>query len=202
MSLTSSSLVYVDAEGDRYLVKDVSAAGDCALLSLLCNPNFRAPLTTSDELRHAVVSFATGVQREDCFTVYSMVGDRTNVHFETYLQHMLRPGFWVGTVFYIWASMAYGCNIRTHFFNEFREPQQELTENFLKKYLNRYVPVDENQQMINIFFHQYKNMLRCKPSMYNHYAALLRLESLDGELSILNVMLNQEGMPWGKKMKK
>jgi hypothetical protein len=35
--------------------------------------------------------------------------------------------------------------------------------------------------------------------MYSHFAALIPLMSVDGELSILNKMLNQEAMPWWKK---
>jgi hypothetical protein len=75
MTTTSSSFAYVNAEGNRYLMKDVSTAGDCALLSLLYHLNFQAPLTTSEELSCADVSFATSVQWDNCFNVYAMVGD-------------------------------------------------------------------------------------------------------------------------------
>ncbi len=85
--------------------QDVSTAGDCALLSLMGNPNFQAPLSTANELRRAVVTFARGVKQQDCITVYSMVGNRSNMSFEVYLENVMRAGFWVGTIFFIWTSM-------------------------------------------------------------------------------------------------
>ena len=36
---SASDFIFVDAIGKNYAVKDVSAAGDCTLLSLLGNPN-------------------------------------------------------------------------------------------------------------------------------------------------------------------
>jgi hypothetical protein len=109
------------------MVRDTCASGDCALLLLLCNPSFAAPVSSSDELRWAVVSFAWGKHREQCYTAYTLVGDRNNMHYEVNLDQVLRPGFWVVSVFYIWASLAYGCNIQSHFFNEFREPKVETS---------------------------------------------------------------------------
>ena len=136
-------------------MKDTFAAGDCALLSLLSNPRFAAPVSSSTELRRAIVSFARGESRQECFNTYALIGERANMHFEFYLDHVLRPGFWVGTIFYIWTSLAYGCDIRSHFFNEFRETKVESTAKFIKRYfpqLNLNVDVT-----IDVFFHQYMN---------------------------------------------
>ena len=49
-------LVFVDANGNHFIVKDVLAAGDCALLALLNHPNFNAPVSDCLELRRAIVS--------------------------------------------------------------------------------------------------------------------------------------------------
>jgi hypothetical protein len=62
------------------------------------NPNFQAPLSTANELRRAVVTFARGVKQQDCITVYSLVGNRSNMSFEVYLENVMRAGFWVGTI--------------------------------------------------------------------------------------------------------
>ncbi len=48
----------MDANGSHYVMKYLSAARDCALLSLLNNPNFHAPLSDYLELRRTIVSFA------------------------------------------------------------------------------------------------------------------------------------------------
>jgi hypothetical protein len=199
VSSSSSDAIFIDFEGRHYLVKDTFAAGDCALLSLLSNPRFAAPVSSSTELRRAIVSFARGESRQECFNTYALIGERANMHFEFYLDHVLRPGFWVGTIFYIWTSLAYGCDIRSHFFNEFRETKVESTAEFIKRYfpqlnLNFDVTID-------VFFHQYMNRARCKPSMYNHYAALIPIESVTDSsgLSILNDLVNIEKVPWWKK---
>jgi hypothetical protein len=54
---------------------------------------------------------------------------------------------------------------------------------------------------IDVFFHEYMNRARCKPSMYNHYAALIPIESVTNSsgLSILNDLVNNEKVPWWKK---
>ena len=82
-------LVFVDANGNHFIVKDVLAAGDCALLSLLNNPNFNAPVSDCLELRRVIVSFAQGPCRDACFTVYGMVGDHFNMQFDCYLHAAL-----------------------------------------------------------------------------------------------------------------
>jgi hypothetical protein len=191
-------LVFVDANGNHFIVKDVLAAGDCALLALLNHPNFNAPVSDCLELRRAIVSFAQGPCRDACFTVYGMVGDRSNMQFDCYLQHLLQPRFWVGTVFFIWASMAYGCDVRSHYFDEFRAPKYESTADFLVKYFKGYLK--EDMLIVDVFFHQYRNMGRCKPSMYNHFASLIPIPSNDSSLSKLNDIVNSVGTPWWKKM--
>ena len=164
------------------------------------NPNFQAPLSTANELRRAVVTFARGVKQQDCITVYSLVGNRSNMSFEVYLENVMRAGFWVGTIFFIWTSMAFGVTIRSHFFNEFREPKCESTAEFISKYFSKDFSDDLDQQpVVDVFFHQYRCMTRCKPSMYNHFAALIPIDNLTGDESILNVLVNQVGLPWWKK---
>jgi hypothetical protein len=95
----SSVALYIDAEVKCYMVRDTLGAGDCALLSLLVNPSLKAPVSSSNELRHAIVSFTRGAHREECFTAFSLVGDWVSLHFEMYLLHVLQPGVWVGTIF-------------------------------------------------------------------------------------------------------
>jgi len=191
-------LVFVDANGNHFIVKDVLAAGDCALLALLNHPNFNVPVSDCLELRRAIVSFALGPCRDACFTVYGMVGDRSNMQFDCYLQHVLQPRFWVGTVFFIWASMAYGCDVRSHYFDEFRAPKYESTADFLVKYFKDYLK--ENMLIVDVFFHQYRNMGRCKPSMYNHFASLIRIPSnVDVSYAKVNEKVNAVGTPWWKK---
>ncbi len=81
------------------------------LETVRCCHRFVIQALQHHELRHALVSFARGVHQEEFCTAYALLGDRANMHFDIYLQHVLQPGFWVGTVFYIWTSLAYGYNI-------------------------------------------------------------------------------------------
>ena len=62
-----------DMHGKFYIVCDVAALGDCAVLAILGNPNFKAPLCTVQDLRRAVVSFAQGAAAEDCSKVYAVL---------------------------------------------------------------------------------------------------------------------------------
>jgi len=73
-------------------------AGDCALLALLHNPAFHAPVSGVDGLRRVVVSFAREESHQDCSKVYSLVGGKNGVTFDGYLSQVLQPGFWAGTV--------------------------------------------------------------------------------------------------------
>jgi hypothetical protein len=117
MMTATDTYTFIDCAGVQYCVKDVPGAGDCALLALLLNPDFKSPCTSPDELRRLVVSYVRGPSRDACSRMFTIVGDRTNFTFELYLESVLRPRFWVGTIFYLWASVALGVNIRSHFFN-------------------------------------------------------------------------------------
>ncbi len=57
----------------------------------------------------------------------------------------------------------------------------------------------DQQPVVDVYFHQYPCMTRHKPSMYNHFAALIPIDNLTGNKSVLNVIMNQVGLPWGKK---
>jgi hypothetical protein len=52
---------------------------------------------------------------------------------------------------------------------------------------------------LDVYFHQYCCMTRCKPSMYNHFTALIPIGNLIGDDPVLNVLMNQVGIPWWKK---
>jgi hypothetical protein len=113
--MISTDPIFVDATGNNYLIRDVCAAGDCALLALLMSPTFEAPVSGADELRRAIVSFARGEARDDCSTVFSLIGKNSSMTFDGYLSQVLQPKFWVGTIAFIWTSMAYGIDIVSHF---------------------------------------------------------------------------------------
>jgi hypothetical protein len=68
----------------------------------------------------------------------------------------------------------------------------QTTGDFIKKYFTEHC--NDIQITADIFFHQYKNMTQCKPSMNNNYAALIPVQSPSGEL-ILNDLVNQQGTP-------
>jgi hypothetical protein len=72
-------LVFVDANGNHFIVKDVLAAGDCALLALLNHPNFNAPVSDCLELRRAIVSFALG-SMSGCLLYFLLYGRRMFQH--------------------------------------------------------------------------------------------------------------------------
>jgi hypothetical protein len=55
-----------DSNGNFYIFCDVAALGDCAVLVVLGNPSFKAPLCTLQELHCAAVSFAQGTAAEEC----------------------------------------------------------------------------------------------------------------------------------------
>jgi len=195
----TSNMIFTDAKGVIYAIRDVAGAGDCALLALLRSPNFRAPLSSSDELRRFVVSFVRGPGQFDCSQVYAIVGDRSHLHIEVYLDNVLMPRFWIGTIFFIWTLIALGIRIRSHYFNEFREPKLECTASFLKQYFPNKYGTDE-WPTVDVFFHQYGNMARCKPSMYNHFASMIVIspEGTAGFAS-LNEVVNETGLPWWRK---
>jgi hypothetical protein len=103
-------------------VKDVEALGDCAILAVLCHPNFKAPLCEVQELHRAVVSFARGPRGEECRLVYSLLRAVAVTSFDAYLEQVLQPKFWVGTEFFVWVSMLYGVDICVHFFTAEKVP--------------------------------------------------------------------------------
>jgi len=177
--MISSDPIFVDASGNHYLVRDVAEAGDCALLALLISPSFEAPVSGADELRRAIVSFARGEARDDCSRVFALVGDKSSQTFDGYLNEVLETGFWVGTIAFIWTSMTYGINIVSHFFNEMKQPDSNSTAKFLQLHFPSHFENINPNKTVHVFFHQYKNMKRCKPSMYNHFAALVPLVSSD-----------------------
>jgi hypothetical protein len=147
-------------------VRDVLGAGDCALLALLHNPNFHAPVSGVNELRRAIVSFARGQCHDECCTVFSLVAERNGVTFDCYLSQALQDGFWIGTVFFIWVTMCYGIDIRSHFFNAQRNPEFNSTCAFLEGHLPSALPSNaENRAAVNVLFHTNRDMKRCKPAM-------------------------------------
>jgi len=157
--MTEADPIFVDSLGNPYLVRDVLGAGDCALLALLHNPNFHAPVSGVNELRRAIVSFARGQCRDECCTVFSLVAERNGVTFDCYLSQALQDGFWVGTVFFIWVTMCYGIDIRSHFFNVQRNPEFNSTCAFLEGHLPSALPSNaENRAAVNVLFHTYRDM--------------------------------------------
>jgi len=69
--MNEANIIFSDLKGNRYLVRDVPGAGDCALLALLHNPAFHAPVSGVDELRRAVMSFSRGESPQDYSKVFS-----------------------------------------------------------------------------------------------------------------------------------
>ena len=178
-----------DAKGNYFLVKDVAALGDCAVLSVLCHPNFNAPLTDVQQLRRAVVSFARSAA-EECSQVYATLKAVGAIPFQAYLEEVLQPRFWVGTEFFVWVTMMYGIDIQVHFLNVNREPQLESTVQFLYKHLpnSRYlVGASANTNPVSVLFHQYKSMNQCLYNRYNHFAMLLLFPTHpSGQFKLIN----------------
>jgi hypothetical protein len=192
--MTEADPIFVNPLGNLYLVRDVLGAGDCALLALLHNPNFHAPVSGVNELRRAIVCC------DECCTVYSLVAERNGVTFDCYLSQALQDGFWVGTVFFIWVMMCYGIDIRSHFFHAQRNPEFNSTCAFLEGHLP--IPSNvENRAVVYVLFHTYHDMKRCKPVMYNHFATLiplLQFSVTDGRT--LNAEVQAEIKPWWVKV--
>jgi hypothetical protein len=156
-----------------FVVCDGAALGDCAAIALPGNPSFKVPLTSVQELWHAVVSVALGVAAEDCSRVYSILKSKTATVFDVYLEQVLQPGFWVGTEFFIWSTMLYGIEMKVHFFTSYKQMLEQSSLNFLRTCLpdspsNRV----SYPEAVNVSFHQYKRMTDCVYSTYNHFAML------------------------------
>jgi len=130
MFVAAENYYFCDSQGNSYVVKDVTALGDYAVLAVLCHPNFNAPLTDIVELRRAVVSFARGPRTAECKHVYSILKAHAETPFELYLNQVLQPRFWVGTEFFVWATMLYGIDIRVHFFMADKMPCVESSAIF------------------------------------------------------------------------
>jgi len=193
-----SEMVYVDSLGKQYLIRDVLGNGDCALLALLHSPGFEAPVSGATELRRGIVSFARGESREACSRVYALLGERNETTFDMYLTRMLDPGFWVGTVAFVWATMAYGVEIKTHFFNDKGQPDSTSTTAFLRRHIPGYEDMElEENKAVHVFFHQYNQMKRCKPAMYNHFATMVLVRTMAADTIVtLNREVEQFNNPW------
>ncbi len=183
---SNSELYYRDAVGNFFLVKDVAALGDCAVLSVLCHPNFHAPVTDIQELRRAVVSFAESAGNQDCAVVYTALKPVNSPPFQLYLQQVLQPRFWVGTEFFVWVTMLYGVEVLVHYLDNHKVPQTESTLHFLRSSLpdSRYLTAVHGNP-ISVFFHQYNRMNVCMYDRYNHFALLLNFPSCPANLSLL-----------------
>ncbi len=142
-----------DSNGNFFIVCDVAALGDCAVLDVLSNPNFKAPLCTVQELHHAVVSFAQGTAAEECSKDYTVLKGLQADTFDVYLQQVLQPRFWVGTEFFVWLTMMYGIEIIVHFFSSHKEVSQESTLGLLKSCLpdSTYLRIS-NPEAVHVFF--------------------------------------------------
>lgn len=192
---------FCDSQGNSYVVKDVAALGDCAVLAVLCHPNFNAPLTDIVELRRAVVSFARGPRTAECKHVYSILKARAETPFELYLDQVLQPRFWVGTEFFVWATMLYGIDVRVHFFTADKMPCVESSAIFLAgafpgSVTNLGVMFPS---AIDIFFHQYKQMATCNYNRYNHFAILIPFPTCPDKKFLLNDLVQSyQEAPWWK----
>jgi len=133
--MNEADLIFSDFKGNRYLVRDVPGAGDCALLALLHNSVFHAPVSGVDELRRAVMSFSRGESPQDYSKVYSLLREKNGGTFDGFLSQVLQPGFWVGTLFFAWVIMCYGITICSHYFNSQWIPQHNSTEDLLKSHM-------------------------------------------------------------------
>jgi hypothetical protein len=91
--MNEADLIFSDFKGNQYLVRDAPGAGDCALLALLHNPAFHAPVSRVDELRRAVMSFARGESCQECSKIYSLVGEKNEATFDGYLSQVFAAGF-------------------------------------------------------------------------------------------------------------
>ncbi len=89
----ASMKFFRDMNQNCYVICDVAALGDCAIIAILGNPSFKVPLTSMQELRRSVVSFAQGVAAQDCKRVYSILKSSTATVFDVYLEQVLQPRF-------------------------------------------------------------------------------------------------------------
>lgn len=203
MASMASMKFFRDMNQNCYVICDVAALGDCAIIAILGNPSFKVPLTSVQELRRSVVSFAQGVAAQDCKRVYSILKSSTATVFDVYLEQVLQPRFWVGTEFFIWVTMLYGIEIKVHFFSSHKEVSEQSTLSFLRTYLpdSPYHRV-LSPEVVHVFFHQYNRMTECIYSRYNHFAMLLPHPFPVHDTSLINTKLladHTEANPWWQK---
>jgi hypothetical protein len=110
-SMSLSDTYFCDAEGNHFMVKDIAALGDCAVLAL-------------------VASFAQGPGETGYSRVYSLLRSMNAEPFQAYIQQVLQPRFWVRTEFFVWISMLYGVEVKVHFFGADKIPTVQSTCSF------------------------------------------------------------------------
>lgn len=172
-------------------MRDVAALGDCAVLAVLCHPNFTAPLSDVQELRRAVVSFARGPRSAECKHVFTVLKNVADTTFEVFLESVLKPRFWVGTEFFAWVTMLYGVDIGIHFFSSDKLPSFQSTAMFLRDaFPNSSHPWSHSSaSCVHVFFHQYKQMTSVDHPMYNHFAMLIPFPICPNPQQLLNDLI-------------
>jgi len=64
---------FQDMFGRFYIIHDVEALLDCTTLSILGNPNFKAPFCSAEELHCTVVSFAREATADESGKIYALL---------------------------------------------------------------------------------------------------------------------------------
>ncbi|MFN9979826.1 MAG: hypothetical protein ACK53Y_07930, partial [bacterium] len=55
----------------------------------------------------------------------------------------------------------------------------------------------EENKAVHVFFHQYNQMKRCKPAMYNHFATMVLVRTMAADTIVtLNREVEQFNNPW------
>jgi hypothetical protein len=85
--------------------------------------------------------------------------------------------------------MCYGVTICSHYFDAQQIPQCNSTD-FLKSQMSG-VSSTGSQQQVHVLFHQYHNMKCCKPAMCNHFACLLPVPYISGDVQTLNAEIKK-----------
>jgi hypothetical protein len=148
--MTEVDLIFVDSTGNHYFQ---GCTWCVTLLALLHNPNFHTPVSGADGPRTAIAAFARGECCDQCSSAYALVGERITLTFDSYVSQVLQQGFWVGTVFFIWVTICYGIEIRSHYFNANRIPKFSSFCDFLKKHLpDVFADVPEDKAPAHVFF--------------------------------------------------
>ena len=186
-------------------MRDVAALGDCAVLAVLCHPNFTAPLSDVQELRRAVVSFAGGPRSAECKHVFTVLKNVADTTFEVFLESVLKPRFWVGTEFFAWVTMLYGVVFCIHFFSSDKLPSFQSTAMFLRDaFPNSSHPWSHSSaSCVHVFFHQYKQMTSIDHPRYNHFAMLIPFPICPNPQQLLNDLIaaKPEHVQWWHQKK-